>query len=84
MNSISIEEISNLKDCQNYFNRMLNPSKNQSKFKEILKIDVNIFSLELLPLITRAQSMDVLSSQSNLEVYYRLLTLFMSLKTLFL
>ena len=30
---------------------------------------MNVFSLELLPRITRAQSMDVLSSQSNLAGY---------------
>ena len=68
VNCPSIEEISNLKD-KTILIGMLNPSKNQSKFKEILKKDVNIFSLELLPRITRAQSMDVLSSQSNLAGY---------------
>ncbi len=62
------EEISNLKD-KTILIGMLNPSKNQSKFKEILKRNINIFSLELLPRITRAQSMDVLSSQSNLAGY---------------
>ena len=30
---------------------------------------INCFSLELLPRITRAQSMDVLSSQANLAGY---------------
>ena len=44
---------------------MLNPSKNANILREILK-DISLFSLELLPRITRAQSMDVLSSQSNL------------------
>ena len=48
---------------------MLNPSKNKDKLKEIVKKNINIFSLELLPRITRAQSMDVLSSQSNLAGY---------------
>ncbi len=48
---------------------MLNPSKNKNQIKEILKKKINIFSLELLPRITRAQSMDVLSSQSNLAGY---------------
>ena len=41
---------------------MFNPSKNGGKLKDILKKEVKIFSLELLPRITRAQSMDVLSS----------------------
>ena len=48
---------------------MLNPSKNKDQINEILKKKINLFSLELLPRITRAQSMDVLSSQSNLAGY---------------
>ncbi len=35
----------------------------------LVKKDINIFSLNLLPRITRAQSMDVLSSQANLAGY---------------
>ena len=46
-----------------------NPSQNPSKFEENLKKKIKIFSLELLPRISRAQSMDVLSSQSNLAGY---------------
>jgi len=68
VNCPSDQEISNLKD-KTILIGMLNPSKNQSKFKEILKKNINIFSLELLPRITRAQSMDVLSSQANLAGY---------------
>ncbi len=48
---------------------MLNPSQNKKRISEILKKKINVFSLELLPRITRAQSMDVLSSQSNLAGY---------------
>ena len=48
---------------------MFNSSKNTKQIDEILKKKINIFSLELLPRITRAQSMDVLSSQSNLAGY---------------
>ena len=48
---------------------IFNPSNNQDKLKEVLKKNINIFSLELLPRISRAQSMDVLSSQSNLAGY---------------
>jgi NAD(P) transhydrogenase subunit alpha len=48
---------------------IFNPSKNQDKLKKILKKKINVFSLELLPRISRAQSMDVLSSQSNLAGY---------------
>ena len=47
---------------------MLNPSKNKNQINKIIE-KINIFSLELLPRITRAQSMDVLSSQSNLAGY---------------
>jgi NAD(P) transhydrogenase subunit alpha len=48
---------------------IFNPSKNQNRLKELLKKNINVFSLELLPRISRAQSMDVLSSQSNLAGY---------------
>jgi len=48
---------------------IFNPSKNQDKLQKVLKKNINIFSLELLPRISRAQSMDVLSSQSNLAGY---------------
>ena len=48
---------------------MLNPSNNKNQIDKIIKKKLKIFSLELLPRITRAQSMDVLSSQSNLAGY---------------
>ncbi len=48
---------------------VLNPYENEKKLKEIASKDVNFFSLELLPRITRAQSMDILSSQANLAGY---------------
>ena len=48
---------------------MFNPSKNIDILKKNLQKKINIFSLELLPRISRAQSMDVLSSQSNLAGY---------------
>ena len=48
---------------------MLNPSKNKTQINKILSKEIKLFSLELLPRITRAQSMDVLSSQSNLAGY---------------
>ena len=62
------DEILNLKD-KTILIGMLNPSKNENKLKEIIKKHINVFSLELLPRISRAQSMDVLSSQSNLAGY---------------
>ena len=48
---------------------MLNPSNNKNQIDKIIKKKLKIFSLELLPRITRAQSMDVLSSQTNLAGY---------------
>ncbi len=48
---------------------VLSPYNNENKIKELVKRDINVFSLELLPRITRAQSMDMLSSQANLAGY---------------
>ena len=48
---------------------VLNPYLNEKKLKEISSKNINCFSLELLPRITRAQSMDILSSQANLAGY---------------
>tara|TARA_A100001011_G_scaffold334982_1_gene363645 strand:+ start:307 stop:1395 length:1089 start_codon:yes stop_codon:yes gene_type:complete len=48
---------------------VLNPYLNENKLKEISSKKVKCFSLELLPRITRAQSMDILSSQANLAGY---------------
>ena len=62
------EDIKTLKEKQIIIG-MFNPSKNMDILKKILKKKINIFSLELLPRISRAQSMDVLSSQSNLAGY---------------
>ncbi len=45
-----------------------NLSNNEEKINKY-KDKVSIFSLELLPRITRAQSMDILSSQANLAGY---------------
>ena len=47
----------------------LNPYNNKEKLESLVKKKINIFSLELLPRITRAQSMDILSSQANLAGY---------------
>ena len=47
----------------------LNFSQNKDKIEKLKSNGVNIFSLELLPRITRAQSMDILSSQANLAGY---------------
>ena len=48
---------------------VFNPYNNKEKLENLSKKKINIFSLELLPRITRAQSMDILSSQANLAGY---------------
>ena len=48
---------------------ILNPYSNNEKIKKLSDININCFSLELLPRITRAQAMDILSSQANLAGY---------------
>ena len=46
-----------------------NSTENKTKIQNISKKNVSVFSMELLPRITRAQSMDILSSQANLAGY---------------
>ena len=43
--------------------------QNNEKLTSLANKKINVFSLELLPRITRAQSMDILSSQANLAGY---------------
>ena len=57
-----------LKENQTFIG-ILNPYDNKDKIDNLVKKKINIFSLELLPRITRAQSMDILSSQANLAGY---------------
>ena len=68
VNCPSEDEISILKE-NSILVGMLNPSKNKNQINKIISKKIKPFSLELLPRITRAQSMDVLSSQSNLAGY---------------
>ena len=48
---------------------LLNPFDNQDSFEYFKNKSISAFSMELVPRITRAQSMDVLSSQANLSGY---------------
>tara|TARA_Y100000996_G_scaffold35241_1_gene24725 strand:- start:78 stop:1166 length:1089 start_codon:yes stop_codon:yes gene_type:complete len=48
---------------------IFDPTNNKDRISKLSKNNVNVFSLELLPRITRAQSMDILSSQANLAGY---------------
>tara|TARA_B100000989_G_scaffold295327_1_gene276190 strand:+ start:1187 stop:2275 length:1089 start_codon:yes stop_codon:yes gene_type:complete len=68
MNILDDESLNKLKDKQILIG-VLNAHNNEKKLKEITSKNINCFSLELLPRITRAQSMDILSSQANLAGY---------------
>ena len=46
-----------------------NSSSNKDVITKISNKKISVFSMELLPRITRAQSMDILSSQANLAGY---------------
>ena len=68
VNEPSIDEVNLIKNkCILIGQFESNPKKDI--IDELIKKDVKIFSLNLLPRITRAQSMDVLSSQANLAGY---------------
>ena len=64
----SDDKLSYLKENQILIG-VLNPFVNKEKLDILIKKKINNFSLELLPRITRAQSMDILSSQANLAGY---------------
>lgn len=51
------------------FIALLNPFFQKEKIAELAQKNISAFALELLPRITRAQTMDTLSSQSNLAGY---------------
>ncbi len=65
---LSDENLSLLKENQNIIG-VFDTYKNKDKLEKLAKQKINFFSLELLPRITRAQSMDILSSQANLAGY---------------
>ncbi len=64
----SLDEISKIKEntilIGNFF-----PHLNKEAINKLINKKIKIFSLELLPRITRAQSMDILSSQANIAGY---------------
>ena len=64
---LSDDKISLIKENQTIIG-VLNPYNNKEKLEKLSKKKINVFSLEL-PRITRAQSMDILSSQANLAGY---------------
>ena len=76
---LSDEKISLIKENQTLIG-VFDPYNNKDKIKNLSKKNINIFSLELLPRITRAQSMDVLSSQANLAGYKAVIDSFSNFK----
>ena len=59
---------------------VFNSHQNKDQIVSLLNKKINIFSLELLPRITRAQSMDILSSQANLAGYKAVIDSFSEFK----
>ena len=62
------EDINNLKS-NSLLVGILNPYENKSEFANLNKNKISSCCMELIPRISRAQSMDVLSSQANLAGY---------------
>ncbi len=76
---LSDDKISIIKENQSLIG-ILNPYNNKEKLENLAKKKINLFSLELLPRITRAQSMDILSSQANLAGYKAVIESFANFK----
>ena len=74
---MSDEKSSMIKENQTLIG-VLDPYSNKEKIDILKRKNINIFSLELLPRITRAQSMDILSSQANLAGYKAVIESFSS------
>ncbi|MBD1145889.1 NAD(P) transhydrogenase subunit alpha [Pelagibacterales bacterium SAG-MED34] len=68
LNLLNDDQNSLIKENQTLIG-VFNPYINEEKIKSLVNKNANILSLELLPRITRAQSMDILSSQANLAGY---------------
>jgi len=62
-----INEFNFIKKCN--ILSLIYEQKFKAEFTNLKKLNVNVFALEKMPRISRAQSMDVLSSQSNLSGY---------------
>ena len=75
----SEENLNSLKENQNLIG-VFNPYTNKEIISGLSKKKINVFSLELLPRITRAQSMDILSSQANLAGYKAVVEAFANFK----
>jgi len=67
------EETGLLKDGQ-VLTAVLNPYFNHDLIKELAKMKITSFSLDVIPRTTRAQAMDILSSQATAAGYKAVLT----------
>ena len=79
LNLLNDDKLLKLKENQTLIG-VFNPYNNKEKIENLSKKKINIFSLELLPRITRAQSMDILSSQANLAGYKAVIESFANFK----
>ena len=79
LNLLNDDKLSKIKENQTLIG-VFNPYSNKEKIETLSKKKINIFSLELLPRITRAQSMDILSSQANLAGYKAVIESFANFK----
>ena len=77
LNLLENEKIALIKKNQTLVG-IFDPYKNKEKIDLLSKNKINVFSLELLPRISRAQSMDILSSQANLAGYKAVIESFAS------
>ena len=68
VNNLITEELDLIKN-QSIVIGQFDPNDNKDIINKLIQKSVKVFSLNLLPRISRAQSMDVLSSQANLAGY---------------
>jgi H+-translocating NAD(P) transhydrogenase subunit alpha len=82
INAPSISEIKTI-DSSKVIIGALNPFENKELVKELLSKKLTSFSLELVPRISRAQSMDILSSMATVTGYKAVLDAALSLPRFF-
>jgi NAD(P) transhydrogenase subunit alpha len=68
INSLSVDELNDL-DASKVVLGALNPFQNATLVEKLVAKKITSFSLELVPRISRAQSMDILSSMATVAGY---------------
>ncbi|MCX7552839.1 Re/Si-specific NAD(P)(+) transhydrogenase subunit alpha [Marinicella sp. S1101] len=68
VDALSNEDMEDLKN-NSVVVGMVSPYQDQARFTQAAEKDVTVFSMELIPRTTRAQAMDVLSSQASVAGY---------------